>query len=370
MVGISFVEEVFAGNCSNPQYQIAYDRAKRLWQGEETYGRVIAMVILVGTMFLGVLVYSIYRIITFLFNGINKDKKCSLVESFKHHYQDEEDAKTNILRVYRMKQLVKGLLAFGKVGSILILLLTTIVYEAQYNRVTAAKTAFGSVGLEFFRRCVVVIVAAISGSLSVLGILFSRFGLDGVKKFWHTPVTVAIILGLFESTTETSGFNRYTDKVNIEAGFGHLAVLDGTSDMDTLSKYAFAMFEMNNDPFIRSVIVSLCVVLICGVFVFVASLIIGAGFAWRHAAHCSVNNYKILWGTGILPFLVEIFAFAIVLPSFPFFVRSWIESDTVPSGADCLIGTTMAFIGVGLHLTMQYTGFLLPKLPKRENDPL
>lgn len=167
-----------------------------------------------------------------------KEKEMSFFENMNKDYSEN-------YHVYFKDALIKA-----KGGLIIGFVLVTIIYQLLYGSAIAARTYLGS-RKYIWRAITDMLVTGGVGMLSIGIILASRGGIDNVLSKWKMVVGVGILLGTFNLALESSGYNRYLSKSEIEKGIGPYAeingIIDGTVDPDQLRQV-----EEGGDPFINS----------------------------------------------------------------------------------------------------------------------
>jgi hypothetical protein len=165
----------------------------------------------------------------------------------------------------RYQEMFHAALLTAKVGVIAIFLIVTVVYQSMFGNIPAASTYLGS-GQYFMPAIIDMSLAGGMGFLTTLFMLKTR-GFSNGDTF-QVSLLVGFILGLFNVSLETSGFNRYlaTDQVQLGLEECPYAVISGTSNLNETGLEKFRLYEEGGPPFLISMAYTSGFLMVCLVF--------------------------------------------------------------------------------------------------------
>ena len=178
------------------------------------------------------------------------------------------------------KDIFENNLLQAKGGLIVFLILITLIYHVNYGKLTYSKTYIQS--NKFWHRAGIdAIFTGIIGFIATSFIMYTRNGT--LLGHFKGPVIVGIVLALFNLVQESSGFNRYLNKANIEEGKGNYAIIDKISTADGSDQ--LRQLESGGDPFINSIgyfsIIAIGLVVLSKTF----SMVISTYYGYKSGNH-------------------------------------------------------------------------------------
>lgn len=157
-------------------------------------------------------------------------------------------SETNMRRY--QTQFIHGL-GGAKVGVICILLIVSVVYQGLYGNIPAATTFFGS-DETMMRAITDMCLTGVMGFVTSYWMMLSR-GFPGWQCM-KTSLIVGFILGLFNVSLESSGFNRYLaeDEIILVDDNCPYTALNGVKLLNETELKRFIIYSEGGPPFLIS----------------------------------------------------------------------------------------------------------------------
>lgn len=257
----------------------------------------------------------------------------------------------------------EGALVKAKGGLIVMFVLIAIMYQLLYGSVPAARTYLGS-NKYMWSAIIDALVAAGFGMISTAIILASRGGVHNILPNWKSVLIVGILLGTFNFALESSGFNRYLAKSDIEQGIGPYAEIDGITSGETPLP-EFIIIEEGGDPFTDCLAYTSVLLIVLVIIYYILIMITTTYFGYKDN-HNSIKNATIFGhntNNGVSTsdmygfFFVEaVFVAGIMNMGAPL-LSPLIRKDKY-SYKSLALAISIFFMAVILQIMLQYNGFL------------
>ena len=274
----------------------------------------------------------------------------------------------------------------AKGGVIIGFLLITIIYQLLYSDVPEATTYIGSPKY-IWRALGDMLLTAGFGMLSAGIVMASRGGWANVRKNISNLLVIGIVLGSFNLAMETSGFNRYLAKDDIEQGIGPYAEIDGTLRLASSSSSStsfeegtygtktgeakktldtFSTVEEGGDPFIKSLAYTATIIVGVSVLTYVVQMLTATFFGYS-SGNNNVSDATIFGsdlnidGSGKFYglFFLELFGVVALLNTIPPLLSPLIRGEKYTRKTFIVAGGLFGTATI-LQLMLQYSGLLHP----------
>lgn len=242
----------------------------------------------------------------------------------------------------------------AKLGLIISLITLTVIYQIKYRSEKYANT-FLSDSSDIKRIVIESILTGILGSFATLFVIFIRGGVEGVKYHWKTILLVGFILGLFDFVQESSGFNRYLDKNNIEQGDSVYNEFDGNTP-EEIEK--IKIIETGGDPFLNSLSIYSMILVGIIIFYYIWKMIETAYSGYKSGQH-NINDIKYthtLFSNPVVMFIFELLIVAILNGVAPI-ITPYIRKEKITKKS-LIIPLAIIIICICLQIMLQYSGML------------
>lgn len=281
-----------------------------------------------------------------IFNTI---KKCKGSASWTDCYFGDDNYAENYGKIFT------DALMKAKGGIIIGFVLITIIYQMLYGSIPAATTYLG-VGNYRSRVIADAAITAGFGMLSTILLVVSRAGFDKIKNNWPTIVIVGLVLGSFNFVMESSGFNRYLARHEIEKGegpYGELAGVKSESDKDITK-----LMEESGDPYIKSLSYTNMILISIFIVYLIGKMGVASYFGYRDKnAGNSYVDANIFGQKGTIGLFTAETVIVALLNTIPPIMAPFIRNEKYTAKSFIVAGI-MFVVGVVFQIMLQYSGLL------------